>query len=215
MYSLQNKKHIQKLIHDGQTGFLKGRYIGENINRLLGTMGNHWWRKYPCILIDIDFEKAFDYLEWDFISTALNQYNFGPYITTWVKILYNNIESTVISNGYISGAFPVSRGVRQGCPLSPYLFILCAEIMATVIRNEKHIQGISINNIQYKIMMYADDTNIIITCNEMDLRTVIEVFEKFHHISGLKINLDKTTMLILGALKGSDIKMASDINVSQ
>ena len=207
------KKHIQKLMHDDQTGFLKGRYIGENINRLLGTMEIIDEENIPAILINIDFEKAFDYLERDFISTALNEYNFGPYITTWVKILYNNIESSVINNGYISGAFPVSRGVRQGCPLSPYLFILCAEIMATVIRNEKHIQGISINNIQNKIMMYADDTNIITTCNEMDLRTVIEVFEKFYHLSGLKMNLNKTTILRLGALKGSDIKIAPDINV--
>ena len=179
---------IQKLIHDDQTGFLKGRYIGENINRLLGTMEIIDEENIPAILINIDFEKAFDYSEWDFISTALNEYNFGPYITTWVKILYNNIESSVINNGYISSAFPVSRGVRQGCPLSPYLFILCAEIMAMVIRNEKHIQGISINSIQNKIMMYADDTNIITTCNEMDLRTVIEVFEKFYHWSGLKMN---------------------------
>ena len=85
--------------------------------------------------------------------------------------------------------------------------------MATVIQNEKHIQGISINNIQNKIMMYADDTNIITTCNERDLRTVIEVFEKFYHLSGLKMNLDKTTILRLGTLKGSDIKIAPDINV--
>ena len=90
----------------------------------------------PAILINIDFEKALDYLEWDFISTAHNEYNFGPYITTWVEILYNNKESSVINNGYISGAFPETWGVRQGCPLSPYLFILCAEIMATVVRNE-------------------------------------------------------------------------------
>ena len=107
----------------------------------------------PAKLVNIDFEKALDYLEWDFISTALNEYMFGPYMKTWVKILYNNIKSSVINNGYISGAFPVSRGVRQGRPLSPYSFILCAEIMATVIRNEKQIQCISINNIQNKIMM--------------------------------------------------------------
>ena len=130
-----------------------------------------------AILIIIDFKKAFGYLEWNFKSTALNEYNFGQYITTWVKLLYNNIESSVINNGYTTGTFPVSQQVRQGCPLSPYMLMLCAESMA-VIRNAKHIQGIPTNNIQNEIMMYANDTNTKTTCNEIDFRTVIEVFDR-------------------------------------
>ena len=119
----------------------------------------------------------------------------------------------MINNGCISGAYHVSQGVRQGCPLSPYLLIFCAEVISGVIRDEKHIQCIPINNIQNKMAMYADDTNII-TCNEKDLRTVIELFEKSCHFTGLNMNLDKTKYILrLGSLKSTDIKIAPDINI--
>ena len=75
----------------------------------------------PAILINIDFEMAFDYLEWDFISTALNEYNFGLYITTWVKILYDNIESSVINNGYT----PAHSLYHRKCDMYAHYHHIC------------------------------------------------------------------------------------------
>ena len=114
----------------------------------------------------------------------VNEYNFRPYITTWVTILDTDIESSMVTNGYTSGAFLVSRRVWQGCPLSPCLLMLWAESMATVMRNEKHIRGIPVNNIQNEKMIHADYTNMITTRNKGDLKTTVEVFRKVYHISG-------------------------------
>ena len=82
--------------------------------------------KIPAILLFIDFEKAFDTLECSILHRALEIFNFGPKIRKWVSILYNDIESGVMNGGYMTNYFKVSRGVRQGCPLSPF-FYLCLQ----------------------------------------------------------------------------------------
>ena len=76
----------------------------------------------PGLLIFIDFQKAFDSLEWNFLLSCLEAFNFGPDFIRWVKTFYKNIQSCVINNGLMSDYFTLERGVRQGDPLSPYFF---------------------------------------------------------------------------------------------
>ena len=102
----------------------------------------------------IDFEKAFDSVEWNFLDGALGLllllllffFNFGKSIRRWVKTFYQNINSSILYNGRCSNSFSVSRGVRQGDPLSPYLFIFCAELLADAIKQNGQINGITVNN---------------------------------------------------------------------
>ena len=75
-------------------------------------------KNIPGIALFLDFKKAFDTIEWDFINSCLKAFNFGPDIQNWVKILYNNVSSCIVNNGFASEFFPLERGVRQGCPLS-------------------------------------------------------------------------------------------------
>ncbi len=88
-------------------------------------------------MLNIDFEKAVDSINWNFLFPALKHVNVGDKIIQYIKMLYNNIESTVINNGNTGDNFKLERGVRQGCPLSAYLFILTIEILANKIRFEK------------------------------------------------------------------------------
>ena len=74
----------------------------------------------PALLVLVDFEKAFDKLEWKFISRCLNYFNFGPSLIRWIQMFYNNIQSCVINNGWASEAFNLTCGVHQGCPISLY-----------------------------------------------------------------------------------------------
>ena len=135
---------LHNLIDADQSGFLKGRYIGQNITTVFDIMHFAESENIPAILVSVDFEKAFDKLDWSFIHKCLENYNFPPFIRQWVKILYTDIVSCVTNNGWHSNYFRLSRGVRQGCPLSPYVFILCAEFLATDIRQNNKIHGIKI-----------------------------------------------------------------------
>ena len=121
---------MPKLIRSDQTGFVKGRYIGQNVRLLNDLMEFTELNKVPGILLFIDFEKAFDTLEWPFIRHTLRFFNFGPNIQKWISVLYSDVESGAINGGYMTNYFRVSRGVRQECPLSPLLFVLCVELLA-------------------------------------------------------------------------------------
>ena len=99
------RKVLPKIINNDQTGFLKGRFIGENI-RLTDSIINYTnTEKIPGLLLFVDFEKAFDSIEWSFIEKTLKYYNFGTSLVTWVKVFYTDISSCVLNNGWSSDFF--------------------------------------------------------------------------------------------------------------
>ena len=157
------KNVLNNIISGEQTGFLKGRYIGENIRLALDMIDYLSVNNLPSIMFLIDFEKAFDKLEWCFILKAMKLFNFGDDIINWVHVFYNDITSCVTNNGHVSTFFNLHRGVRQGCPLSPYLYIICGEILSLAIRNNPDIDGINILDSNVKINSYADDTTIYVS----------------------------------------------------
>ena len=108
-----------------------------------------------------------------------------------------------MNGGFSTGYFEIGRGVRQGDPLSPYLFLLIIETLAVVIRNEQKLKGILIGNIQTKIVMYADDCSIFLKDTE-DMKILEKILDSFSQVSGLKINRDKTEIMKLGSSSHSN-----------
>ena len=133
------KNVLPKLIHESQTGFMKGRYIGENIRLIFETLEHVDDHKLPGILFFSDFEKAFDSISHDFMFQCLRHFNFNTDLLNWIKLFYTNAKSCVSNNGHHSEFFDIRRGVRQGCPLSPYLFIICIELLSNqVLKKTRH-----------------------------------------------------------------------------
>jgi hypothetical protein len=126
------------------------------------------------ILAFLDFEKAFDKLNWMFLQKSLSNFGFGAGFKKWVKVLYTDVESCIFNNGTTSSYFSIGSGVRQGCPLSALLFILCVEILAINIRNNQSIQGIKVNGKEFKITQLADDMTLFL--NDLNsLKTVLKL----------------------------------------
>ena len=99
------KRVLPKIINGDQSGFLKGRSIAENIfliDSIINYAGN---MNKPGLLMFIDFEKAFDSIEWAFIERALNYFNFGPSLVNWFRLFYNQVSSAIQNNGWVSESF--------------------------------------------------------------------------------------------------------------
>lgn len=206
------KTVLNKIISNDQTGFISGRYIGEN-NRLIYDLMNYTENNYiPGVLVMIDFEKAFDSVAWEFIQNTLNYFNFDPFICNWIKTFQCNAVSCVSQAGILSNFFKLGRGCRQGDPISPYIFLLCAEILSIKIKNNKNITGIKVNNTQYLISQYADDTSIILDGSEKSLRATMKEIDDYYKLSGLKINQEKTQIVWIGSKKYSEENICSEMN---
>ena len=191
---------LKDIILDDQTGYIKGRYIGSNA-RLLEDYFEHCESKQiPGILLYLDFEKAFDSIEWNFMMSVLEKFNFGEGFRKWVKILYNKPVISIKNNGWLSSDISLSRGVRQGCPLSALLFVLTVEVMAIRLRDNQNIIGFQCLDKNIKHSMYADDTTLLLA-NILSLDNALDTVNGFSEVAGPKLNVDKTEGILLGPLK--------------
>ncbi len=124
------KTVLDSIISKDQTGFIKGRFIGENTRLLYDIMKYAEDNKIPGLLMTIDFEKAFDTLPFQFIETAFKFFNFGPTFQKWISMFLHNTMASIQINGFMSKTFTIERDCRQGDPISAYIFIICAELLA-------------------------------------------------------------------------------------
>ena len=190
------------IIHYDQNAFVKGRTIFDAARTIMDVMEFTKMRGYQGIMTAIDFEKAFDSLNWKFVSRSLESFGFGTSFCAWIKTFYKNITSCVTNNGFFTPSFSLKRGVRQGDPLSPSLFIVVLELLATSIRNNDQIEGISVGGNEIKLAMFADDMTSFVR-DKMSCLALFETLKLFGTYSGLKINHDKTEILLLGDMEAS------------
>ena len=196
---------LHTLINENQVGFLKNRSINDHI-RLIDDMINIANKNnLQGMLISLDFQKAFDSVSKNSIIACMKRFNFGPIYTNYVATILNDTEASVKNAGWLSSWFTTSRGVRQGCCLSPLLFILVVECLAIKIRSNDSIKSMSfLNNNRdkdTKLLQYADDITLFIKCIE-SLSLTLKEIDSFKQISGLILNREKSIGMWLGRDKG-------------
>ena len=158
------QKVLGGIIRNDQTAYIKGRYMGTNICLVSDVIDYYDILNKSGILLMMEFQKAFDSLDWNFLFKTLNFFNFGQSFTKWIDVIYRKPEACVKNNGYLSDFFDISRGVRQGCPVSALLFLLCVEILGIKIRTNNLLQGFHFDHGQnpIKLAQYADDCILFI-----------------------------------------------------
>ena len=119
----------------------------------------------PVAILFLDQEKALDRVDWSFLRRTLCHKGFGPNFVQWVDVLYGGVQSAVNIDGYLSSFFSLTRGVRQGCPLSPLLYVLYAEVLACNICANPSISGLALPGKSQPVPVIsqnADDTTLVV-----------------------------------------------------
>uniref|UniRef100_A0A803SRZ4 Reverse transcriptase domain-containing protein n=1 Tax=Anolis carolinensis TaxID=28377 RepID=A0A803SRZ4_ANOCA len=190
------KEFLTDWIGEDQTGFLPRRQMRDNVREIINIIEYYeGTKKEELAFLAIDMEKAFDNLNWDLIKLLIKELDMGYKFTNAINQIYDRQEAKIKINSLESKNFKIQKGTRQGCPLSPLLFIFAIELLLNNIRNDPQLKGVSIRKHKYKIRAFADDLICII---EEPIKTInrwLAKFKEFERISGLKINLDKTMIL--------------------
>ena len=144
---------------------------------------------------------------------TLDYFGFGYSFMKWINLILNDLSSCINHCGNITDRFSVGRSCRQGDPISPYLCILCVEILALKIRKEPKVKGFKLGNYEHKIDIYADDLTAYLDGTEASLRAIIDILGDFHKISGLKINLGKCKAVWIGAKRFCKDKLCTEFKL--
>ena len=198
--ALRIQNVISKLVAPEQTGFIKGRFIGDNIRLASDIITYCEADKIEGLMVACDYRQAFDSLEHEFIFAAMRAYNFGDDMIQWIKLLYSEAYLAIINNGFTSSWFKCTSGTFQGSPASGLIFALALEILAIRIRENTNIKGILVDGVETKLSLYADDM-ILYTADKISAETAIQTIKQFGEISGLWLNERKSSLMWLGAAK--------------
>lgn len=164
-----------------------------------------WWKKYKKkgIILKLDFEKAYDSINKNYLWSLLTNFGFGD---LWVSCMQKCVTTAIISilvNGSLTNEFSPSKGLRQGDPLSPFLFNIAAEGLTMLLVRAKEmglIKGVSVGQSEFLIthLQFADDTLLFCEAEEVELVTIKRILRCFEIISGFKINFHKSVLCGIG-----------------
>lgn len=197
------KKVFDSLISHSQSAFITGRQISDNV--LVGfecihALNNRRKGRDGFVAGKLDMSKAYDRVEWNYIQEIMKKMGFSEAWTKKVMSCITSVSYSIILNGSHQEVFKPSRGLRQGDPLSPYLFLLCAEGFSALLNKEEsnsNLSGFKINNHCPPLthIFFADDSLVFFKAKEKDLITFKQVLEAYEKASGQTINLDKSAFM--------------------
>ncbi|GAU23824.1 hypothetical protein TSUD_27340 [Trifolium subterraneum] len=192
------KRVLGKLISNCQSAFLPQRQILDGVVVLNEIIDLATRRKDSCMLFKVDFETAYDTVNWGFLERMMVKMGFAEGWVKWIRACIFESSMSVLVNGSPTEDFKVCKGLRQGHPLSPFLFLIVAEGLTRMIRRAVEIgkfHGYKVNqSLHVQILQFADDTILMGDDSWENLWTIKTVLRGFELVSGLKINFTKSKL---------------------
>jgi len=197
------KQILPHIVHENKSAFLPGRLITDNsliVFETLNYINKPMKKNIGYVGIKLDIAKAYDSLEWQFIHNTLTAMGFPPHIIKTIMLCITSVSFSILINGHPTSPFNPKRGIRQGDPLSPYIFILCVEVLSGLINKEQrngNITGIAIatNAPAISHLLYVDDSILFCKAKCDEANTIMKVLKDYQQASGQKVNMDKSEMI--------------------
>ncbi|KAJ9561194.1 hypothetical protein OSB04_006354 [Centaurea solstitialis] len=209
-------KVMGRVISGNQTAFIPGRQILDGC--LVANEIVHFAKKKKkkLFLFKVDFEKAFDCVNWNFLFSTMSQMGFGQKWIMWIKGCLQSATTSVLINGSPTKEFQMKKGLRQGDPLSPFLFLIAGEVLQQMVIeacNQGLFKGIRLasSGRNISLLQFADDALIFGKWTPANLVVLTQILNVFYDVSGLKINLAKCSLLGIGVSTEEVNEMASRI----
>uniref|UniRef100_A0A8C5QZ99 Reverse transcriptase domain-containing protein n=1 Tax=Leptobrachium leishanense TaxID=445787 RepID=A0A8C5QZ99_9ANUR len=183
---------MRLLIHPDQVGFIPGRQLYENTRRGTDLV---WWARStqtPSLLLSLDAEKAFDRVEWTFLFRLCARLGLPDDFVGIMRALYEKPRAQVKLPGASRTPFTISNGTRQGCPLSPILFVLALEPLLSRIRHSPNIRGVPLGSQMFTVSAYADDILLSLTDPLHSMQHLHDLLTTYGAVSGFRVNLSKS-----------------------
>ena len=196
------KPILPELISPSQSAFVAGRAIGDNVlitHETLHYLRTSEAKKHCAMAVKTDMSKAYDRMEWGFIRAVLTQLGFAPQWVSWVMSCIETVSYSFLINGTPQGAIRPSRGIRQGDPLSPYIFILCTEVLSSLCDKgleNGSLSGVRVSRASPAInhLLFADDTMFFCKSNQASVNSLRIILQRYEGLSGQRINVAKSAI---------------------
>ncbi|CAL1383881.1 unnamed protein product [Linum trigynum] len=196
------KKWTPDLISELQIAFTGGRLVQDNIiivHEALHHFKNHKRGRRRDMMLKLDMKKAYDMVDWDCLEALLEKYGFEDRWCKWVSTCIRSVKFSILFNGEATDLFTLSRGIRQGDPLSPFLFILMSNALTFFIDKEvaqEHLKGIKLNSRcpTNTHCLFADDTFIFGKANIQEARKILDLISNYGAITGQEVNINKSSI---------------------
>ena len=200
------KKVLPQIISETQGAFVSGTLISDNTliaHEMVHGLKTNTKVSEECMAIKTDMSKAYDRVEWNFLEVLLEKIGFDRRWVCWIMACVTSVTFSVLLNGNTHGFIKPERGIRQGDPLSPFLFILCAEALVNSLNNDEatgHIQGIKLSTACPSVhhLLFADDSLLLCNANSREATEILECLKGYGEASLQVVNLQKSS-IIFGA----------------
>jgi hypothetical protein len=203
---------LDGLVSESQNAFVGGKQTPDSVLIANECLDSCLWSHLLGVVCKLDIEKAYDYVNWDCLLFLLDRMGFGFKWRTWIRTCISTVRFFIMVNGLPLGFFGSSRGLCQGDPLSPLLFLLVMEVLSQLlIRTEEVglIRGFkassaTVSGLSISHLLFADDTIVFCDADRDQLLHIRMVLACFEAVTGLGVNMGKSELVPVGELRNVD-----------